>query len=189
MLSKQHIQKAKHADKLEEQEKELDAVAEVYFPVNVFSNIMSYCDDRIERNQRIHLAKCMAVLKHLKLLASPSIQGLDVQRTNILDGNFKRPSGYSFHVKDLNFYVPETNPFLELYRKTAILFGLNNGDDGMLGYYYWQNEDHVVEDEYQWYFLKITWRQKFFFTFNQTWAQPEINEFNFDRRIETYTRR
>ena len=88
---------------------------------------MSYCDDRVEQNQRIHLAKCLAVLKHLKFLATSKFEDLDTKRINILDGwipgNTEQPYLLTHtRVEDINFNLPETYPFLDLFMKTAQLF-------------------------------------------------------------------
>ena len=102
----------------------------VYLPAHTFTHILSYCDDRVEQNQRIHLAKCLAVLKHLKFLATSKFEYLDTKRINILDGfipgNTEQPLrglvSRCTRNEDINFNLPETYPFLDLFMDTAQLF-------------------------------------------------------------------
>ena len=36
-----------------------------YLPTNVFKNIMEYCDDRVERQQKTHRKRCMTQIERL----------------------------------------------------------------------------------------------------------------------------
>lgn len=107
-----------HRNEYPEDYEEEEETAQVYLPANAFSNIMSYCDDRVEQNQRIHLAKCLAVLKHLKFLASKIY----------LDGDLRLDFG---------------NLFLE----TAQLFLRDEDIAENLYFLYYVNEEEEEDDE------------------------------------------
>ena len=110
----------------------------VYLPANTFSNILSYCDDRVEQNQRIHLAKCMAVLKHLKFLASHGNCHLDhiITCELLWFGDDDEMNG-QYTLGDLGDHGDEHDqPFWHHYDETAGFFGL--ATDRALSYYCWE---------------------------------------------------
>ncbi len=93
----------------------------VYIPSPAFQSILSFCDNRIEQNQKIQLAKCLAIIKHLRLVTD--MIKLDMCIDDIRNGYFtsKELLTKDYH-EDLDFNKdvvidPLTHPFSTLLMK------------------------------------------------------------------------
>jgi hypothetical protein len=115
-----------------------------YFPKEVMKNILDFCDDRLENNQKINLSKCLAVIVHLRLIAD--FWNLDTQRTDLIDGFI--PNMYETDVMgielgnvrdmDINFNEEETQPLTTLYESWRVQFMNCNHNEYMIEA--WDNE-------------------------------------------------
>ena len=96
-----------------------------YLPSNCFKTILGYCDDRIERNQKILLSKCLAIIKHLRLVVDCS--HLDSTIADIKGGYFTNSDNMSWtYIPSLNYESFDSYAFTTLGENLHDLFTNNN---------------------------------------------------------------
>lgn len=100
-------------------------MAQVYLPAECFQHILGYCDDRLESNQKILLSKCLAIIKHMRLVVDCS--HLDSTIIDIKNGYFTSNDGKGWlRIPSLNYRTFDSYGFTTLAENLNDLFTSNN---------------------------------------------------------------